>query len=113
MIIETKISEKLQQAFENGGSVKEMLMNPEIFAEKYGIEDKDSFVSGVTEASSYVPEETYHLFANNPFVKDDTRKLFKNLETTDFDNSKTLPVTVATLVLALTAAVVAAKLVTK
>jgi hypothetical protein len=113
MINKNAIVEGLERALADGASIKEMLMNPDSFADTYGIVNKAAFVKGVNDASTFVPEETYHLFEKNPFVTDETRKLFNNLESSNLDNSKTLPVTVATLTLALTAAVVAAKLVKK
>ena len=113
MINENSIIEELEHALADGGTIKEMLMNPGSFADKYGIVNKAAFVKGVNDASAYVPEETYYLFEKNPLVSDETRKLFDSLESSNLDSSKTLPVTVATLVLALTAAVVAAKLVKK
>lgn len=113
MIQDTHFEKTLGDIFAGGADINELLSNPEAFAEKHNITDKETFVKGVERAADFVPEEAYTLFQRNPFVTEETKKMFQKMECSTFDDSKVLPVTIATLVLALTAAVVAAKLVKK
>jgi hypothetical protein len=108
-----KIAEKLQEILNDNEAINELLLNPRAFAEKNGIEDKDSFVKGVDIATNYIPDEALSLIQKNPYAKLETKEMFRKYEQVNINDSQTVPVTVMTVVVALTIAVAAGAAATK
>jgi len=113
MNVHSQNFQQLENIFKNDVSIEDLQISPQKFAEKHDIQNKKEFVRGVKLAAEIVPKEAYELFKKNPFMKKETKLLFSKMEKTSIDDSKILPMTLTVLALALTAGVVAVKLIKK